>query len=557
MYGLKPIPYKAEAREFLARIVVYNERWTGAEDRRRAGAVLPGKVLQETVLRGTEKQQSAVQGSRLISGTIFTAGLAVAIFACGCGNQYRPVVSAISPVGPAGQPTKYAVAVSNPSSYPNNTLPGLLTFVDVAGDTVVSTPSILPFPPPTTAGSATVAPAPAYVNPNSFALNSSGTEGFVVNSSGTFEDFGLTFPTSLQTQDITQTTLAAGAAPVSVQTIALPSTGTTIFVPEPGNQAISELIANGPSLLQNLSVPNPVYVVGADEAQRVYAISQGTGTTNGKVYPIENTPVSLAPAITVGINPIYGIMTPDDNRAFILNNGSSALNTGSISVINVPSNAPDAAVPTIPIPDITIPGGTKVPAHPVWTDLVTVYSEFVVLNQGDGVHPGTLSIISIPLCNANTPVTNPNCDTANPVDAVGFGTLVATATVGINPTMVSVLNDGSRAYVVNSGILPGVNSSYPNGIEGSVSVVNLASGIVTATIPATSLPANTVNVNTTPGEIYGHPNTVSATTGLPTGKVYVTSSDNKYMTVIETDTDSVDTHISLQGLGIRVYVTQK
>jgi len=39
--------------------------------------------------------------------------------------------------------------------------------------------------------------------------------------------------------------------------------------------------------------------------------------------------------------------------------------------------------------------------------------------------------------------------------------------------------------------------------------------------------------------------------------VYVTSSDNKYMTIIETDTDSVDTHISLQGLGVRVIVTAK
>jgi len=29
------------------------------------------------------------------------------------------------------------------------------------------------------------------------------------------------------------------------------------------------------------------------------------------------------------------------------------------------------------------------------------------------------------------------------------------------------------------------------------------------------------------------------------------------MTIIETDTDTVDTHISLQGLGIRVMVTAK
>ena len=134
---------------------------------------------------------------------------------------------------------------------------------------------------------------------------------------------------------------------------------------------------------------------------------------------------------------------------------------------------------------------------------------------------------------------------------------MATVPVGINPTMVSVLADGSRAYVVNSGILPTGASA---GVEGSVSVVNLIEGVVTATIPATSSPANTLNISgagSAPTEIYGHPNTIAATTGSPTGKVYVTSTDNKYMTVIETDTDTVDTHISLQGLGIRVLVTLK
>ena len=32
----------------------------------------------------------------------------------GCGNTYRPVVATIGVVGPAGQPTKYAIAVSTP-----------------------------------------------------------------------------------------------------------------------------------------------------------------------------------------------------------------------------------------------------------------------------------------------------------------------------------------------------------------------------------------------------------------------------------------------------------
>jgi len=177
------------------------------------------------------------------------AALALAAVTLGltaCGNQYRPVVSAISPVGPAGQPTKYAVAVSNPNSpvdqvtgysitnnvitvnvsSPNpfiagqtvtlsampastfldgqnltvlsaglsatqfeanfthvnatateagfatvvGTLPGLVTFVDFAGDTVLDTPSIL-------------------VNPSYFALNNGGNEGFVINTDGSLNDF--------------------------------------------------------------------------------------------------------------------------------------------------------------------------------------------------------------------------------------------------------------------------------------------------------------------------------------------------------------------------------
>jgi hypothetical protein len=50
---------------------------------------------------------------------------------------------------------------------------------------------------------------------------------------------------------------------------------------------------------------------------------------------------------------------------------------------------------------------------------------------------------------------------------------------------------------------------------------------------------------------------VAVTTGSPTGKVYVTSPDSVYMTVIYTDTDSVVTHINLQGFGVRVLVTSQ
>ncbi len=437
----------------------------------------------------------------------------------GCGVQYRPVVSAISPVGPAGQPTKYAVAVSIPST----TTSGLLTFVDFSGDTILSTPSIL-------------------TDPSYFAINGGGSSGYVVNTSGSLDSFSLGNPTSLLTSSIGQTTLPAGATPVSISAIDPASATGTLFIPEASatDPTIAALNASTAVLYSQVSVgPNPVYVVGADQAARVYAISQGTtpGTSTGTLAAIEATSatsLSVSATIPVGINPVYGVMTTDDRRAFILNKGS-----GTVSVVNVISNALDNTTPTITIPAITS-GGSTYPPNPVWADLSTVSSELVVLNQGDGNNPGSLSIISIPLCTNSTPVTNPNCNTNNPVDAAGFGTIVATVPVGVNPTMVSVLKDGSAAYVANSG-----NSTT----QGSVTVVNLVSGTVSATIPASSMG------NAPSSYVYGHPNSISATTGTPTGKVYVTSPDSTDLSIIYTDTNTVQTHLSLQGYGLRVLVT--
>jgi hypothetical protein len=438
----------------------------------------------------------------------------------GCGNQYRPVVAAINPVGPAGQPTKYAVVISNPST----SGPGLLTMVDFAGDTILTTPQILS-------------------NPNYLALGSSGGQGYVINSAGSFNEFGTGSPSTLIASQISQSTLSAGASPISITPLTLLNTSAAVFVPEPALSQVAALTGTG-SLLQNISVPaNPVYVVGADGARRAYVISAGNGTTPGSVSSIESGNLAVSSTIPVGVNPDYGVMTADGTRAFILNKGS-----GTVNVINVVNNGPDLAMPVIPAT------GT-LGQNPVWADLSPITSELVVLNQGDGVHPGSLSIISIPLCSIASPAGNPNCDPNNPVDAVGFGTVVATVPVGINPVMVTVLQDGSKAYVANQGVICPLNATNCTNVEGSVSVVNLASGQVSATIQGISSASATTDTNTSPTMIYGHPNTIAATTGTPTGKVYVTSGDNKFMTVIETDIDAVETHVNLQGMGVKVVLT--
>jgi hypothetical protein len=488
------------------------------------GALLYGTLKQVGKhLSDVARIRTPHRGSIVISGGFVAAMLLAATLLAGCGAEYRPVVSSTNPVGPASQPTKYAVAISSPSP----TLPGLVTYVDFSGDTILSTPQILK-------------------NPSYFITGGNGTEGYVFNStdptSGSFDFFGLSNPTAVLTANVGQTTLPSGIAPVSMTALTPSGASSTIFIADQARSKITILNGSTAALYADLSVPaNPTYVVGSDGTPRVYALSAGsTSGGNGSASAIEaisSSSLSISATIPVGISPVYGVMTSDDRRAFIMNKGS-----GTVSVINVINNALDSTTPTITMPTISYTGGTSAP-NPVWADLSTVNSELVVLNQGDGTHPGSLSIIAIPLCSSSTPVTNPNCNAANPVDATGFGQIIATVPVGVNPSMVSVLNDGSRAYVINQG------DSHCAAGQGSVSVVNLITGLLSSTI------CGVTGGTTTDGFLHGHPNSVSATNGNPTGKVYVTSSDSTDLTVIYTDTDTVQTHIALQGKGVRVLVT--
>ena len=105
---------------------------------------------------------------------------------------------------------------------------------------------------------------------------------------------------------------------------------------------------------------------------------------------------------------------------------------------------------------------------------------------------------------------------------------------GDGPSSVTVLQDGSRAYVANSK-------------DGTVSVVNLSSYTVQKTI---TLPLN--SDGTTP-----HPRTVVSTYNYPTGKVYVTSPDSDNLVILTTDTDTVDATLQLQGNLIDTRVTRQ
>ncbi len=445
-------------------------------------------------------------GAPAVGAAIFAGLVALS----GCGGSYRPVVAAINPVGPSAQPQKFAVAISSTGA----NSPGLATIVDFAGDSVLIT--------------AGIGVAPQYL-----ILGGNGTTGYTINGDGTLNVFGIS--TSLISSQVQETTLLAGATPVSI----FPE-GTNTYVSERGRNAIGEFQGSPLALRQELTASNPVYVVGVAGSSRVYALSQGAAGSTGAAVAIDTTTNTPTATLPVGKMPVYGVMTADGKRAFVMNQSD-----GTVSVINAQTNQLD----TLPAAVSANGNSSLIPvgASPIWADFAPTLAEMVVANAGNGGSTsGTLSVVSIPLCSAAALTTNPNCDPTNPVDAVGFGTVLANVPVGIGPVMVAALQDGTRAYVANSGnALPCVaaGTTTPTGNCG-VSVVNLTSNTVTATI---SLPC--------------HPSYIAATTGSPTGKVYVVCNDStnpaasQNMTVIRTDLDIITTSIPLQGTGISVRVT--
>ncbi len=416
-------------------------------------------------------------------------GAAATLALAGCGNNYRPVVSAINPVGPSSQPTVYATALSDPGNGAN----GLITVVDVFGDTIIA--------------NAFVAPLPSYL-----AVDPLG-QTYVLHSNSVLVD-SFASASGLMTSTVRQSSLSAGSAPNQVY----PASGSApIFITEPGLNRVAVLTGGAPpTARQELPVPaNPVYTVGLSTAQRVYTLSQGTtpGTSIGTATAIENgTTNAISASIPVGVSPIYGVMTADARRAFVINTKGTGTGNGTVTVLNVQGN----------VVDITIPVGL----NPVWAAIAPAVNELAVLNAGNGTSAGSLSIINIALCSQIALPSNATCNVNDPTDAANFGQVLSTIPVGAGPSQVAVLSDLSKAYVANTN-------------DGTVTVVDMNTMVATKTI-----------------KVGGKLNWIGAVAGSPTGKVLVTASDTQVLTIIRTDTDVISTTLPLQGYGVSLRIAQ-
>jgi len=482
--------------------------------RRIAGSLKTGVALDHCW--GAEEKDPATQ-NRLMEGPArgrgtshrwilaLASGLAVSLALAGCGDQYRPVVTPVNPTGPTSQPETFVVVTT--STGPN--VPGLGNVFDGSGDTLLT--------------QATLGNGPLAA-----AMSLAGSPVINVNADGTVNSYDPS--TTLMTNKVAQSTLLAqpGRQPQPYNMIA---TTSNLFVDLPtAQQPAAAVLRNAGGLYQlNQELPlaaSPVSFAGNYDAQRIYAISQDNGsnsvafgdcnspaqvTTPGEVAAIELSTVTISGTLPVGICPVYGISSTDNLRTFILNRGS-----GTVTVINSQTNQLDNT-PGLPNMDpatgtLTLPppagytGPLPFNAGPVYADYYQPSSELVTANYDSD----TISIIN------------------TTVDVYGndsklFGQTV-TVPVGRGPDALTILRDGSRVYVANQ-------------LDGTVSVVNLTTYQVEATIPVT-----------------GHPIAISSVYSTPYAQVYVLPSDQPYMNVIRTDTDTVTASIQLDGLGVDLHV---
>ena len=164
-----------------------------------------------------------------------TFALALApLFLTACGSNYRPVISAISPVGPAGQPTKYAVVASTTGA----TTPGLATLVDFSGDTILNTTNL---------GN----------NPFWLLVDQNANEGYTLNGDGTLNSFSVS--ASLIQSQVNQSTLPAGSDATTLQT----ETG-SLYATQAGLDNVAQLQSIPPAIKVQLPTgANTVWTVTA------------------------------------------------------------------------------------------------------------------------------------------------------------------------------------------------------------------------------------------------------------------------------------------------------
>lgn len=339
------------------------------------------------------------------------------VLAVGCNDTLRQFIVPVP--SPAGNPQTLSHGVilsTNPAPLSN----GSDTHIDTSGD---SNAGVVP------------------VGQNPIFLGKAATRAFVIDAG----DVSQSIP---PTVSIYTALLPLGAAP---SIVTLPTTGPgAVVTPVAGSSGSTGdiYIANRDSdnvsvissgvLAVTTTVPlpagsHPVMIAGNAANNKVFVINNGDGVSNGTVTEISTLDNTITNSFTVGVSPIWGVMSTDGLFVFVVNQGDN-----TVSVIDT---SLDAIVPCTVGPSCPSGNAIVVGPSPNFAFYEPKLKRVYVSNTGN-------STVSVIAANGINSQANP------PVLPVKLKDVLLT---GGTPTSVTALSDGTKAYAALGNCPTGVN----------------------------------------------------------------------------------------------------
>ena len=332
------------------------------------------------------------------------------VVAVGCNDTLRQFIVPIP--SPSGDPGRLAHAITlstNPAAAPNND--GIDMHVDVSGDSSVGI-------------------VPLGINP--VFLGKTSNQVFIINSGNppaipaTVSVYIALLPTSnVSTVTLPATSSGAVAGATS-------SSGNIYIANRLSNNV--DLIASGVfAVTASIAVgTEPVMIAGNGANNKIFVVNHGSNNVT-EISTIDDTVIKTIP---VGSQPIWAVMSTDGLFVFVVNQGD-----GTVSVIDT---SLDIVLPCAPGPSClggnAIKVGTTASPSPNFAFYEPTLKRVYVSNTGE---PSVTVIKGNGFDLGSSPQVLP--------------AKIADITLSDNPTSVTALSDGTRAYAALGHCPAGVN----------------------------------------------------------------------------------------------------
>lgn len=427
-----------------------------------------------------------------------SAGAFLLFLICaGCGDTYRPVATPIVPSSPNPAFSKAVFVISD--NGPQN--PGSSIQIDVSGDT-------------------TLGEVKTGVQPVHAVLTPDGTKIYIANKEeSTLSEYQPGTPNANNLQPVTTISLPAGSRPVFVAT----TQNDTVFSANFGTGTVAAISTTQNAVMQVIplspTVPNPniepVAMAETPDGTKLYVANQGNGTTPGSVSSINPADSSVnAQVVNSWSSPVWVAARSDSARAYVLDAGA-----GTVSAINTST-------------DGVLPNSVSVGIGANFMFLDNKRNRLYVTNPANG----SVSVVDV---------------SADPPSLLATDCVVSGSTppcpTTFAPVSVTVLPDGSSAYVASYQIGSTCLGVSAPCLTSQVSVINSSNNRVSSVISLGSASVDMTNATGcgAPGPV-GSQGAVrfrlSITAAGDSSRVYVTNCDAGSTTIVSAVPNSSQTY---------------